>query len=160
MSEYEPNPGRTVVNNQCPGLEYDEAQIETLFLTLDRHGSFDAPAGELSFAFLSKKEIARIHREFMDDPTPTDVITFIGDPDLNQAGDICVSPEVALEYATAKQLDFSEELTLYLIHGYLHLAGFDDIDEEDRASMRQAESQAMALAKAHNAMPSFRFAAS
>ena len=155
MSETEGAHARTQISNQCPGIKYSEKAIEALFQALDQKGSFDAPSGELSFAFVTKEEIARIHGEFMNDPTPTDVITFPGDPEHRVAGDICVSPEVALEYAKANQLDFSEELTLYLVHGYLHLAGFDDIEDEDRKEMRKAEQVAMNLAKSLQIVPEF-----
>ncbi|MDQ8202820.1 rRNA maturation RNase YbeY [Pelagicoccus sp. SDUM812003] len=148
-------PKRALVNNLCPGLRLKESQIERLIEVLDRDGAFDAPAGELSIAFVSKKEIARLHADFMDDPTPTDVITFPGDPDIELAGEICVCPEVARDYAQRERLDFSEELSLYVIHGYLHLCGFDDIEESDRAEMRRAEKLAMQIARAANALPTF-----
>lgn len=148
-------PKRTLVSNLCPDLAFDTAEIERLIDVLDRDGSFDAPFGELSFAFVNKEEIARIHADFMDDPTVTDVITFPGDPEFEQAGEVCVCPYVAQDYAARENLSFSDELSLYLIHGYLHLCGFDDIDEEDRAQMRQAEQQALAIARAANALPTF-----
>ena len=51
---------------------------------------------------------------------------------------------------------FSDELSLYLIHGWLHLAGYDDRNDADRAAMRQAEQQAMAILKASSPAESFR----
>lgn len=129
----------------CPELGYVESEIETLFETLDRTGAFDAPQGELSIAFVGKGEISRIHNSFMGDPSPTDVITFPGDTEIEQAGEIVVCPQVAKEFAERENLDFPQELSLYLIHGYLHLCGFDDIAEEDRAQMRLAEQQALSL---------------
>lgn len=148
---------RAQASSLCPGLSFDEAEIERLIEVLDRDGAFDAPPGELSIAFVPRAEIARIHGDFMGDPSPTDVITFPGDPDVGQAGEICVCPEVAFDYAQGAGLDFSEELSLYLIHGYLHLCGFDDIGEEDRAEMRRAEAQALEIAKSAAAMPRFQF---
>lgn len=127
-----------------------------LIQTLDREGSFDPPAGELSLAFISKQEIARLHDEFMGDPTPTDVITFPGELDFGQAGEICVCPEVAQEYAMKEGLDFSTELSLYIIHGYLHLCGFDDIADADRADMREAERKALRLIEKQSALPRFK----
>ena len=149
-------PKRTLVSNLCPGLQLDEREVQRLIEVLDSHGSFDAPAGELSVAFVDEQEIARIHGDFMDDPSATDVITFPGDPDIELAGEICVCPQVALEYARKESLDFSEELSLYLIHGYLHLCGFDDIEDADRSEMRVAEQQALDIARAAKALPSFQ----
>lgn len=146
---------RVQTNNLCPNLNYIESEIETLILALDNSGVFNAPSGELSIALVTKDEIARIHVDFMDDPTPTDVITFPGDPDINQAGEICICPQVAQEYAQKTNLPFSPELALYVIHGYLHLCGYDDIAETDRAQMRLAEQQALKIATEKNALPQF-----
>lgn len=146
---------RVCIANFCSNLQIDKSAVADLFEILDKQGSFDAPAGELSIAFVSKEEIARMHGEFMDDPTPTDVITFFGEPDVDLAGEICVCPEVAQEYAAVNQLDFSRELTLYLVHGYLHLAGFDDIEDKHRTEMRKAEQIAMDLVEKNNAAPRF-----
>ncbi len=148
---------RAQVNNACPSLHADSVEIEALFATLDRFGGFDAPSGELSIAFLSKAEISRVHQQFMDDPTPTDVITFPGDPEFNMAGEICVCPEIAYEYALANRIDFSKELSLYLAHGYLHLCGFDDIDDDQREEMRRAEATAMKTLSQRNRIPDFRY---
>lgn len=149
---------RASINSLCPNLRFDDDEIEQLFLTLDRTGTFDAPTGELSIAFLPKDEIAQLHGDFMDDPTPTDVITFPGDPDCELAGEICVCPQVAQEFAAREGLAFAEELALYLIHGYLHLCGFDDIDDADRAEMRAAEQRALTTVRQANALPSFTLA--
>lgn len=148
---------RAQVNNACPGLQADSDEVETLFATLDRFGGFDAPSGEFSIAFLTKEEISRVHNQFMDDPTVTDVITFPGEPEYDMAGEICVCPEVAYEYTLANGGDFATELALYLAHGYLHLCGFDDIDDPDRVEMRAAEKVAITTLQSRNALPNFAF---
>lgn len=136
-------------------MQFEENAVERLILALDREGAFDAPSGELSIAFVSKDEISRLHQSFMDDPSPTDVITFEGDSEIDQAGEICVCPEVALDYSQREQVDFSEELTLYLVHGYLHLCGFDDIEDDDRHQMREAEQTAMDILRSRQLLPRF-----
>ncbi|MDQ8180013.1 rRNA maturation RNase YbeY [Pelagicoccus sp. SDUM812005] len=155
MTEKQNAPARVQVNSLCPKLGYDESEIERLIRALDKAGAFDAPPGELSIAFVDKEYIAQLHDQFMGDPTPTDVITFPPDPDIDQAGEVIVCPQVAREYAKKENLDFSHELSLYIIHGYLHLCGFDDIEETDRALMRRAEQQALEIARKAKAMPSF-----
>ncbi len=147
---------RASINSLCPTLRFDEDQIEQLFAALDNSGEFAAPTGEISIAFLDEESIATVHGDFMDDPTPTDVITFPGDPECELAGEICVCPPIAQSYAAAAGLSFSDELALYLIHGYLHLCGYDDIEDADRAAMRAAEQRALALARAANALPHFQ----
>lgn len=150
-----PTSPRVQVNSLCSNLGYKDSEIASLIDALDRAGAFDAPAGELSIAFVEKDYIAQLHDQFMGDPSPTDVITFPGDPDIDQAGEIIVCPEVAREFSASQNLDFSDELALYLIHGYLHLCGFDDIEEEDRAQMRIAEQQALEIARQANLLPRF-----
>lgn len=155
MTEKQNDPTRVQVNSLCPSLGYNEVEIENLIQVLDKAGTFDAPQGELSLAFVDKEEIARLHNDFMGDPTPTDVITFPGDPDIDQAGEVIVCPHVAQEFSEKEDLVFSDELTLYVIHGYLHLCGFDDIQDDDRAQMRLAEQQALEIARTAQAMPTF-----
>lgn len=155
MNEKLNPPLRVQVNNLYPKLGYIDAEIESLIRTLDRAGAFDAPAGELSIAFVDKTYMAQLHDQFMGDPTPTDVITFPPDPDIEQAGEIIVCPALAKEYAHKNGLVFSEELSLYLIHGYLHLCGFDDIEDSDRILMRRAEQQALEIVRSAKAMPDF-----
>jgi len=114
------------------------------------------PPGELSLVFVTDRGIARIHADFMDDPTATDVITFEGDPQAGLAGEICVSADTALAYARAHGRDFAEELTLYVVHGWLHLAGYDDLRPDRKRRMRAAEARALALLRAAGAIPAFR----
>ena len=156
MNESPNESKRAQVINLCPKLIVEEQEVDRLFATLDRFGSFDRPGGELSIAFVSKSEISRIHEQFMQDPSPTDVITFPGDVENGLAGEICVCPEVAADYGNKHGVPFPEELSLYLVHGYLHLCGFDDRCDETKLEMRSAEELAMNLVKSHDAIPAFQ----
>ena len=113
------------------------------------------PAGELSLVFLTDPALARLHAEFLDDPTTTDVITFEGDLRLGTAGEICISADTAATFARTHDRDFSEELTLYVIHGWLHLAGHDDRVPVKKRSMRRAELRAMRVLEHAGAVPRF-----
>jgi probable rRNA maturation factor len=115
------------------------------------------PPGELSVVFLTDAAIARIHADFMADPTATDVITFAGDATAGLAGEICVSADTAATYARAHGGDFAAELTLYVVHGWLHLAGYDDLRPARKRRMRAAEARALRLLRAHDAIPAFRW---
>jgi probable rRNA maturation factor len=114
------------------------------------------PPGELSLVFLTDDALARIHADFMDDPTPTDVITFEGDQAAGLAGEICVSADTAAAYVRASGGDFAAELTLYLVHGWLHLAGYDDLWPDRKRRMRAAEKRALRVLTEHDAIPAFR----
>ena len=141
-----------------PRLKVDKGAITTVIHTLDQHADNfldGCPEGELSLAFLTDKAIARIHADFLSDPTPTDVITFEGNAALGSGGEICVSADTAAAYASQHCHDFSQELTLYVIHGWLHLAGYDDLKPEKKRRMRAAEKRAMALLTAAKLLPRF-----
>ena len=84
---------------------------------------------EVSFVMVSDRRIAVLHGEFLGDPTPTDVITFLH-------GEIVVSAETARREALTRGLDPGEELARYAIHGLLHLAGWTDAADADAAEMR------------------------
>ncbi len=117
---------------------------------LDQWPDRAVPPGELSIALLTAGELAQIHADFLDDPSETDVITFPGDDpddpatppedDERFAGEICIS----LDRATNGPLPFDEELTLYLVHGWLHLSGLGDQTPAEAVEMRAAESAALA----------------
>jgi probable rRNA maturation factor len=113
------------------------------------------PPGELSLAFLTDAALARIHEDFLNDPSTTDVITFEGNASLQSAGEICVSADTASTFAVTHDRDFSDELTLYIVHGWLHLAGFDDLKPAKKRRMRAAEARAMDLLRDAKALPLF-----
>jgi len=133
------------INNQYKSLAKPEAPVRAIFSAIDRSGKFPIGDGELSIAFVNDTAIARVHADFMADPTPTDVITFPADAAMDSAGEIIVSVDHAISRAEELGVPFSRELSLYLIHGWLHLAGYDDRSETDRRRMRRAEEDALAL---------------
>lgn len=146
--------------NSHPRLRIDKKAIVNVIALLDAHSDkfrSGCPNGELSLAFMSDAKLARLHADFLDDPTTTDVITFEGQPEFGVAGEICVSADTASAYAKEHQRDFSEELTLYVVHGWLHLAGYDDLQPAKKRLMRAAEARAMKLLHAANAVPRFDF---
>lgn len=129
--------------------------IQRLFQTLDGDDRFALPPGDLSVALLDEAALAQIHDQFLQDPSPTDVITFPGDPDDATAGEILVSAERAATLAGQHGQDRGEELALYLVHGWLHLAGYDDTTETPRTHMRAAEQAALTLLRDADALPAW-----
>ena len=83
---------------------------------------------EVEISVVSDAEIARVHEDFLDDPTPTDVITF-------HHGEILISADTAVRQGAEHGLTLDRELALYLIHGLLHLGGWDDHDADEAAEM-------------------------
>jgi probable rRNA maturation factor len=151
------------IANRHPRLRLDRRALARVIAALDaRAADFrgGCPPGELSLVFLTDAAQARLHADFLNDPTPTDVITFEGDPALAVAGEICVSADTAAAYAKKHRRELSPELTLYVVHGWLHLAGYDDLQPTKKRIMRRAEARAMGILADADALPSFRLAPS
>lgn len=150
---------RLAIANRHPRLRLDRRALAAALATLDAHAARfggGCPPGELSIAFLTDRALARLHADFLADPSTTDVITFAGDPAFGSAGEICVSADTAAAYARRQGRDFGAELTLYVIHGWLHLAGYDDLQPAKKRRMRAAEARAQRLLAAAGIAPRFR----
>jgi probable rRNA maturation factor len=150
------------IANRHPRLRLDRRAVARVIHTLDSHhadlATKSSPLGnaaELSLVFLTDAALAQLHADFLGDPSVTDVITFEGTAELGTAGEICVSADTAERYAREHRRDFSTELTLYLVHGWLHLAGYDDLSPAKKRVMRRAEAKAMAVLANAKAMPTF-----
>lgn len=96
---------------------------------------------QVGIYFVGEKEISELHQQFFEDPTPTDCISFPLDD--THLGEIFVCPSVAIAYAKKKNLDPYEETALYVVHGLLHLLGYDDLEEKTRRTMRKKEKSCM-----------------
>lgn len=135
---------RTVeVLNEVPGFRIDCAAVKKLLLTLDEFEAFSIPSGHLDIAYITVERCCELHNQHFGDPDVTDVMTFPGDPEEGHAGDIAICPQYAVEACLEHGTSFAEEVTLYLIHSWLHLAGFDDLNETSRTDMRAAEERLM-----------------
>lgn len=94
----------------------------------------------MALSFVGKAKISSLHATFFNDPTPTDCITFpINEPEF--LGEVFVCPQVASEYVKAHGGDVYKEITLYVVHGFLHLLGYDDLTPEERKKMRAQEKK-------------------
>ncbi len=142
-------------------LRAGRGEVEAAVALLDSRGhSFlgGCPPGELSIAFLTDAALAKLHGRFMQDPSATDVITFEGAKDHGIAGEICVSVDAAARHAGRSAVAFSREVTLYVVHGWLHLAGYDDRSPGAKRRMRAAEARAMRFLSRAGALPLFKLA--
>lgn len=100
---------------------------------------------EVGIFFITDAAMRKLHKEFFNDPSSTDCMSFPID-DCTPAdscttiylGDIFVCPEEALKYP-----DPYSEITLYIMHGLLHLLGYDDIDPKDRKKMQARQRSYM-----------------
>jgi probable rRNA maturation factor len=93
-----------------------------------------ASLAKVELVLVSDKRIAEIHQRFMNDPSPTDVITF-------QHGEIVISVETAKRQARQFGTTLDHELRLYIVHGLLHLHGFDDKTGAGAAEMKRVQER-------------------
>lgn len=87
---------------------------------------------EVSAYVLSDRRIAKMHADFLNDPTPTDVITF-------HHGELFLGAETIDRHAREHGSTPDLELLLCLIHGLLHLNGYDDLDARRREKMHRRQ---------------------
>jgi probable rRNA maturation factor len=100
---------------------------------------------DVEVALVSDRYLASIHGRFLGDPAPTDVISFdLGEDGGGPAGEVYVSVDRARAVARERGDPVERELSLYLVHGVLHLCGFDDRSARDRVRMRAAEALVLA----------------
>lgn len=98
----------------------------------------------LSIVFVTDRALARLHGRHLGDRSTTDVITFDLSDDLEgPTGEIYVSAERAAQVARERRVSVKRELSLYVVHGVLHLCGYDDHAKADRAAMRAAEAEVL-----------------
>jgi len=102
------------------------------------------PPESVGVEFISDEVMARLNWKFRKKRGPTDVLSFPADhekpsPEAQYVGDIAISPETAQRNARAGGLDFDEELRILILHGMIHLAGFDH--ETDNGEMEYLEAR-------------------
>jgi probable rRNA maturation factor len=131
------------VNNES-GVAVDEAEI----VALARH-VLDAmrvhPQAELSVVLVDESSMEQLHVQWMDEPGPTDVLSFPMDelrpgredeePQPGLLGDVVLCPQVARRQARTAGHSTEEELLLLTTHGILHLLGFDHAEPDEEKEM-------------------------
>jgi probable rRNA maturation factor len=121
------------VSNRQPLAIDEDALVALARETLRAEG---AERSELSVSFVEEPEIEVLHVRYMDETGATDVLSFpLDDEDedgVRIVGDVVIAPSVA---ARNNPADPEAELRLLLVHGILHLLGYDHEEAEERAEM-------------------------
>ena len=131
-----------LLRNDHPDINIDCNDIENIIIKIMDH--LDCRNQEVSILLTGDKYIRRLNQEFRSIDQPTDVLSFPQNADEDPyipeeviLGDIAVSLDIAKAQAKEHGLDFKEEVILLLIHGILHLLGYDhEISEQEEKQMR------------------------
>jgi probable rRNA maturation factor len=126
------------INNQQSRLSIDCERLSRVAETvLATEGIEEAT---INIAVVDDPTIHDLNRRFLNHDEPTDVLSFPFDDDAGRLeGDVIVSADTAVRMAAQLQWAASDELLLYVVHGVLHLVGYDDLDPNSRAEMHERQ---------------------
>jgi probable rRNA maturation factor len=129
------------VSINCPqgSVPIDRAKLRHVATTvLEGEGE---GAAKISLAFVDDPTIHQLNRRYLNHDEPTDVLSFpLSEPgERCLAGELVIGAEVAQRQAVERGHEVHAELALYVIHGLLHLCGYDDHEPHDSVKMRERE---------------------
>ena len=126
------------------GFNVDEGSLQALTMHAMAHMKVH-PDADVAIVLVDEKTMSDLHLQWMDEPGPTDVLSFPMDelrPGLEGddavegiLGDIVLCPTVAQQQAEAAGHSLTDELHLLTVHGMLHLLGFDHAEPEEEKEM-------------------------
>jgi probable rRNA maturation factor len=130
------------VHNRQRAIKLDVAHLQAFAERALAHVSKikTARLSEIDVVLISDKRVSALHRRFMNILGPTDVITF-------QHGEIFISVETAWRQARQHNTSTLQEIELYIVHGLLHLAGFDDKTAAAARIMRKIQTRIVRCAR-------------
>ena len=130
------------VTNQCESIRADKSLMRRAAETVLKGEGI--AAAKISLAFVDDATSERLNKQFLDHEGPTDILTFpMGSKPLQ--GELVIGAEVGQRVAQEKEHDPQYEFALYVIHGLLHLCGYDDKKSEPLREMRQQEAHYLKL---------------
>jgi probable rRNA maturation factor len=132
----------TVTNTQSQ-LPVDEKMLRKAVRMILRDELIER--AKISVAVVDDPTIAELHQRYLNDPQPTDVLSFVLERSPKYLeGEIVVSADTAAASAPDYNWTADDELLLYVIHGVLHLTGYDDTTPKKREIMRKKEREYLA----------------
>ncbi len=129
---------KVLITNEQSQYEVDCEQLRAAVVGVVDEA--EITKGEVSLAIVDDATIHTLNVQYLQHDYPTDVISFV----LEQAaghleGEVIVSAEMAATVAQEYGWSTQHELLLYVIHGTLHLVGYDDKDPQQKIEMQAAE---------------------
>jgi probable rRNA maturation factor len=138
MSDAGEHPTILISNRQA--AVFDEPALTAL--ARDTLCGEDMKRSELAVSFVEEGEMADLHLRYMGEPGPTDVLSFPQEDEdeegIRVLGDVVIAPAVAARNNPDHPAD---EVRLLLVHGILHLLGYDHEEDGDRAEMWAAQER-------------------
>lgn len=125
---------------RCPEVRRDQV------LRTVAAAAGDRAIRSIGVVLVSDRRISELHHRYMNDPEPTDVLTFDLRADGDDAaldGEIVVSMDTARRAAKSLGVRVETEVLRYVAHGVLHLLGYDDHDRSGRSMMRRLENRVL-----------------
>ncbi|MDL2275554.1 rRNA maturation RNase YbeY [Desulfosarcina sp. OttesenSCG-928-G10] len=109
--------------------------------------ALDLPDAQLSILIVSDEEIAGLNQTYLNHEGPTNVISFpmqegpFADITPDLLGDVVISADTAFNEAKDAEMDFMERFMALLIHGILHLVGYDHVHSEEEAAVMEEKAE-------------------
>jgi probable rRNA maturation factor len=161
MPHIDDAPYDIAIANEQDSLPIDAARLEEIArTTLQAEG---VAAAVISLAIVDDPTMHELNRTHLNHDYPTDVLSFLlegsQEPDLDRDdrraglagfgkrldGEIIISADTAIRESQTYDWDPQSELALYLVHGLLHLCGYDDLEEDQQADMRRREREILQI---------------
>ena len=137
----EPGKPKVVISSSQNAMRVPRKKLTRLIAFVARQER--AAIAEVDLAVVGSDEMASLNRRFLGRPQPTDVLSF----DLSNAGDEAISVQLivcgdmAVQYCRAHGIGPQRELMLYVVHGLLHLLGYEDKTAGGSARMHSRQEE-------------------
>ena len=118
-------------------IDYNEVELESWITSSLKKEGFRE--GDIEIILLSDDEITKINSEFLGHYNPTDVITFTQNKKNTLSGSIYIGVETVIKNSILHNVSDKKEFYRVVIHGVLHLAGYNDLTNKEKRGMRRKE---------------------
>jgi rRNA maturation RNase YbeY len=128
-------------DTELPKIDFDRISL-WINKIITNHNKIE---GDITYIFCSDNYILDINQKYLSHDYFTDIITFNYNKDNIISGDIFISVDTVFNNSKIYKQTFETELHRVMIHGILHLLGYDDHTETDIANMRKAENDSLLI---------------